>query len=188
MASQELQPIVLRVASVDQIFNPPDANPFSTNEGDALGEAALERALTRLQLHPLDKSAGVPLVVMLPPDQITHDLQQQLTLAIQRYCSARIEDNRLQIHLSRVRNAVGMVIVTLIVLLALLLAILLLATVLKDAPSIIRGMITAGVSVFAWVILWDPMEALLFNWVEPARENRALRRIMSMNVEVQPLT
>ena len=186
MASTAIEPIVLRVATVDQIFNPPDANPFSSNEDDALGEAALERAVVRLQVRPLRDSANIPLVVVLPPDQITDGLQPQLSAAIQRYCAARIEDNRLQIHLSRMRNAIGMVVVTLIVLAAVLLAYLLLATVLADAPDVVRGMITASVSIFAWVILWDPLEALLFDWVAPSREDRALRKIMSMKIEIQP--
>ena len=33
--------------------------------------------------------------------------------------------------------------------------------------------------------LWDPLEALLFDWAAPARENRALAHITDMHVVVQ---
>jgi hypothetical protein len=37
-----------------------------------------------------------------------------------------------------------------------------------------------------WVILWDPMEKLIFDWVTPALENRNLHGIMDMDLVVEP--
>jgi hypothetical protein len=33
--------------------------------------------------------------------------------------------------------------------------------------------------------MWDPLEALLFEWAEPARENRAFEQIMRMQLEIE---
>ena len=105
--------------------------------------------------------------------------------AIRRYCTARIEDNKRQTHVSRVQHGFGMVVVLLLTLVVMAIAALLLYTVLANSRAVLQGMIVAGVSVFAWVILWDPLESLLFDWAPPARENRTLRRIMAMPLTVE---
>ena len=186
MAENSQEPIVLRVDSVDQIFNAPDANPFAAGEGNILGEAALDRLLLQQQVQPRRDLASLPLVVALPADQITPDLEPQLAAAIQRYCAARIEDNQLQIRHSRLQHSVGLAIVFGVVVVAILLVLLLAATVLAGISALAQGMIAGALCVFAWVILWDPLEALLFEWVEPARENRVFAQIQQMRVTVQP--
>ena len=78
-----------------------------------------------------------------------------------------------------------MAVVLLLVLAVGAIVFLLLTTVLANASPVVQGMITGGLCVFAWVILWDPLEALLFDWVAPTRENRVLAQIMKMHVTVQ---
>ena len=185
MAANSDKPIVLRVDSVAEIFNAPDANPFAAGEGNILGEAALDRLLLRQQARPLRDLASIPLVVALPADQVTPDLEQRLAAAIQNYCAARIEDNRLQIRHSRLQHGVGMAVVLLLVVAVIAIVYLLLITVLANLSTIAQGMITGGLCVFVWVILWDPLEALLFDWVAPTRENHVFEQIMKMRVSVQ---
>ena len=185
MAVNSDTPVVLRVDSVDQIFNAPDANPFAAGEGNILGEAALDRLLLQQQVQPRRDLASIPLVVALPADQITPDLEPRLAAAIQSYCTARIEDNLLQIRHSRLQHGVGMAIVVLVVLFVAAIVLLLLTTVLADLPAVAQGLITGGLCVFTWVILWDPLEALLFDWVEPTRENRVFAQIQNMRVTVR---
>jgi hypothetical protein len=141
--------------------------------------------LTRLQLKPLHDWKHARLIVRLPPDQITPDLGDQLEQALDRYCRARIEDNDLQVHLSRRQHTFGMITVTVLVLAVIAVAYLLFTTIWADATDIVKTLVAASISVFAWVILWDPLEALLFDWAPPARENRALAHIMDMQVVVE---
>jgi hypothetical protein len=185
MAANSDKPIVLRVDSVAEIFNAPDANPFATGEGNILGEAALDRLLLRQQAHPLRDLASIPLVVALPADQITSELEPRLAVAIRSYCAARIEDNRLRIRHSRLQHGIGMAVVLLLVVVVIAIVYLLLTTVLANLSTTAQGMIAGGVCVFTWVVLWDPLEALLFDWVAPARENRVFAQIMKMRVSVQ---
>jgi hypothetical protein len=177
--------VVLEVETVDQIFNSFDANPFSELATAALGEAALERVVTRLQYQPLKDWDNAQLLVCLPPDQVTPDLQQRLSLAIDRYCQARIEQNDLQVKLGRRQHAIGMIAVTVLVLAVMAIAYLLFNTVWAGASDTVVYLVAGSISVFAWVILWDPLEALVFDWAPPARENRALAHIMDMDVVVQ---
>ena len=41
--------IVIRLDTIDQLFNAPDLNPFSGEEVDVLGEPAMMRVVRRLQ-------------------------------------------------------------------------------------------------------------------------------------------
>ena len=175
--------IVLELNSVDQLFNAFDADPFSELEGAALGEAGLERLVTRLQLTPLRKP--VDLIICLPAAEVPPGLAERLDGALDRYCQARIEENNLQVQLGRRQHTIGMVVVTVLVLAVMLIAYLLFTTVWAGASDLVKTLIAASISVFAWVILWDPLEALLFDWAGQARENRALAHIMEMRVVVQ---
>ena len=130
--------------------------------------------------------ASLPLVVALPADQITPDLVPQLAAAIHRYCAARIEDNLLRIRHSRLQHSVGLAIVFSVVVAAILLVVVLVAVVFTDLSALAQGMIAGAVCVFSWVILWDPLEALLFEWVEPTHARTAFfAQIQKMRVIVQ---
>ena len=114
MAASTGKDIVVRLDSIDQLFNAPDINPFSDEEVDVLGEPALLRAVRRLQAHRIRHWEGVKLILELPPNQITPDLEARTQEALSRYCAAKIEDNHLTIRLSRLRSLIGLGMVTVI--------------------------------------------------------------------------
>lgn len=180
------QDIVLKLNSIGELFNAPDVNPFTENEIDVLGEAALPHAVRQMLARRIRHWHEARLIIQLPPDQITPDLQAQTKAAVERYCTARIEDNRLTIRLSRVRSAFGLAMVTIISVVVIAVAWLLFNTIFAALPDEVGVVVAASISVFVWVILWDPMEKLLFDWVTPALENRHLHGIMDMDLVVEP--
>jgi hypothetical protein len=177
---------VIRLDTIDQLFNAPDINPFSSEEVDVLGEPALLRAVRRLQAHRVSNWDQVKLILELPSDQITPNLETRTQEALSRYCAAKIEDNRLQIRLSRVRSLIGLGMVTGISVVIIALAYLLFNSVFADASDTAKGIVAASISVFVWVILWDPMEKLLFDWVQPRLENNVLRKLQDIDIVVRP--
>ena len=180
------QDIVIRLDTIDQLFNAPDINPFSNEEVDVLGEPALLRAVRRLQAHRIRNWENVKLILELPADEITPDLEVRSHEALQRYCAAKIEDNRLQIRLSRARSLIGLGMVTAISIVLIALAYLLFNSVFAGASDTVKGVIAASISVFVWVILWDPMEKLLFDWVQPRLENNILRKLQDIAIVIRP--
>ncbi|NTU63100.1 MAG: hypothetical protein HGB05_06780, partial [Chloroflexi bacterium] len=119
-------------------------------------------------------------------DAITPELQAQTKAAVRRFCTAKIEDNRLTIRLSRVRSAIGLALVTIISVAVIIAALILFNTIFAAASDTVGVVVAASISVFVWVILWDPMEKLIFDWVTPAMENRNLRGIMDMDLVIEP--
>lgn len=186
MATTSNTDIVIRLETIDQLFNAPDIDPFSEEEVNVLGEAALLRAVRRLQAHRVRRWDDVRLVLELPADQITPGLEARTEEALQRYSAAKIEDNHLQIRLSRVRSLIGLALVTAISVVLIALAYLLFTRIIPDAPQTVQGVVVASISVFVWVILWDPMEKLLFDWVEPRMENNILRKLCALDIVIRP--
>jgi hypothetical protein len=179
------QDVVLKLNIISELFNAPDVNPFAENEIDVLGEAALPHAVRQMLARRTRHWHEARLVIQLPPDQITPDLRVQTQAAVRRFCTAKIEDNRLTIHLSRVRSTIGLAVVTIISVVVIALAWLLFNTIFSS-QSDAAVIVAFSISVFVWVILWDPMEKLLFDWVTPALENRYLRGIMDMDLIIEP--
>jgi hypothetical protein len=181
------QDVVLKLNTIGELFNAPEINPFSENAIDVLGEAALLHAARQMLGRRIRHWHEARLVIQLPPDQLAPDLQAQTQAAVQRYCTAKIEDNRLTIRLSRVRSAIGLAVVAIISAVVVGAALLLFSTIFAaQADTAIAALVMACISVFVWVILWDPMEKLIFDWVSPALENRILRGIMGMELVVEP--
>jgi hypothetical protein len=177
--------IVIRLDTIDQLFNAPDLNPFSEEEIDVLGEPAMIRVVRRLQARRVRNWEGVKLILELPADQITPGLEAQTEQALRRYSDAKIEDNRLQIRLSRIRSLIGLAMVTVISVVVIGIAYLLFNGVFTNAPQTVKGVVAAAISVFVWVILWDPMEQLLFDWVQPRLENNILRKVQDIDVVIR---
>lgn len=186
MNPSAVEDIVIRLDSIDQLFNAPDVNPFSDKEVNVIGEAGLLNAVQKLIAKRSLRWENVRFVIQLPPDQVTGSLEGELAKAVHRYCQAKIEDNALMIRLSRMRSLIGLGMVTVISIVLLGLGFLLLNTVLANAADAVQGLVAAAIGVFIWVILWDPMEALLFQWVQPALENRVLRKVSEVEFKVEP--
>jgi hypothetical protein len=41
------------------------------------------------------------------------------------------------------------------------------------------------VTIFIWATVWPPWERLVYEWVEPALENRLLHAITTMEIVIQ---
>lgn len=180
--------IVIRIDTINQLFNAPEINPFSNKVIDVLGESALTRTRRRLLGRPARNWDNARLVIKLPADKITPDLQLKTTEAVRRYVDAKIEDNMLTIRVSRTRGLIGLLIVIVISVIVLALTTLLLAGPLANVSEVARSWILAFVGIFVWVMLWDPLSKLLFEWVEPWLQSGILRRIKEMAIMIEPQT
>jgi hypothetical protein len=177
--------VVIAVSTVDDLFNAPSVNPFVDRDLRALGEPALGRAIRALQVGGLRDQRPVRLRIEFPADQITgDDRTSRVTEAIHRYCVAKMADNDESIHLTRRRARRGLQIAVALVLIFAALAYLLLTTLLAHAGSVVQALLIGSLSVFTWVVLWDTLEAWIFNPVPLTFENRALAKLRQADVVV----
>ena len=178
--------LVLQLRRIDELFNAPDADPFSSRAIDVLGEAGFDVVWKRMVRRWPQRPDLQRVIVQLPPDQLRPDLAETTRTAWQRYCTAKIEDNRQQRRFIT-RKALRLLgYSALILVFALALMVLFFAGPLQFLPEWLRAIISI-LAIYAFALAnWDALDSLLFDWVTPALENRNLRGIMDMDLVVEP--
>jgi hypothetical protein len=177
--------VVLELNDFDEMFNAPDANPFSTREVEILGEAGIDHLQKRIAQHwPWRRFTR--LTLRLPPDQIAPDSAEQTRVAIQRYCEAQIDKNRIQR-----RRAIQIGLRQLVIALPiLLLDVAVLYWLVNAAASEQIGFLGGVLAVLALfagsLAIWDAGESLAFNWVPFVLDDASYRTIRAMEVVVEP--
>lgn len=182
---QDKRAIAVEVATVDQLFNAPSVDPFSDREVEILGYSGLAYLVRQLQAHRRDWQ-HLRLIVRLPPDQIAPGSESRLIEAVRRYCRAKIEDNTLEVRLIRRRSGVALGILAAFVVAIIALAYFLFTGALSGTPMAAQYLVAGIISLFAWVTLWDVLEAFIFNPIPLMRESSTLRRIADLGIVVEP--
>ena len=96
MATQSDISAVFPLNHIDELFNAPSSDPFSSHEVDILGKSAMDCIANRVTRIWPRRPNAVHMTLQLPADQITPDLKEDTRIAVQRYCTDRIESNQLQ--------------------------------------------------------------------------------------------
>jgi hypothetical protein len=177
--------ILISIDTIDQLFNGSSINPFSDKTAVILGEAGLPYAIRQELGRGLRSWQGKRLIIRLPPDQIGADLQLQVTNAIRKYAQAKITQNDASIRISRWRSVIGLCLAILIAAALLTFLAMMTQTLLSSASDTVIGIFAGLVTIFIWSTVWNPWDRLVYEWIEPWRENRILRSLTKMEVVVQ---
>ncbi len=184
MNQRGLTDILVRVDTVDQLFNAPAIDPLSDKPAVLLAEPALAHAVRQELGRGLRDWRGRCLVIQLPADQITPSLAPQLVAGVRRYAAAKIAENKNIMRISRWRSFVGLIIAIGIVLALVLIATALNATLLAGASDGAKAALAGLLTIFIWATVWNPWDRLIYEWNEPFLENRILRSVDSMEIVV----
>ena len=187
MANASARDIVIRLENIEQLFNAPDLNPFSEEEVDVLGEPALLRAVRRLLAHRVRNWEGMRLILgaACRPDHTRAGTADTGCAAPLQRCQDRRQspDDPPVPHPQSARLGHGHSDFDRC---SRVLPICCLTAFSPGPPDSVKTLVAASISVFVWVILWDPMEKLLFDWVQPHMENTILRRIPTLDIVIRP--
>jgi hypothetical protein len=178
--------LVLPLRRIDELFNAPDADPFSSRELDILGEAGFDVVRKRMVRRWPRRPDLQRVIIQLPPDQITPALAETARAAWQRYCAAKIEDNRQQRRLTTRKALRLWGYAGLILLFALALMVLFFAGPLQFLPEWLRAIISI-LAVYAFALAnWDALDSLLFDWAPFVRDNTTYRLISQLDLGFEP--
>lgn len=178
--------VVVDVAHLEDLFNAPTINPLADRDLRAIGEPALVRAVREIQVAGLRDSRTVSLHIQLPAEEIAAAGDElQVAHAIRRYCAAKVADNAEMIHLTRRRARRGMEVAAALVVIFAAVAYVLLTTLFAQAGTVVQAVVVGSLSVFTWVVLWDTLEAWIFDPIPPTFENRALTKLQQAEIVVE---
>ncbi len=186
MSANDSADILISIETIDQLFNGSSINPFSDKPIVILGEAGLPYAIHQELGHGLRNWQGKRLVIQLPPNQIKPDLQQQVINAIKKYAKAKIAQNKASIRISRWRSIIGLCLAILIASALLIILLITTQTLLSSTSDTVIGITTGLVTIFIWATVWNPWDRLVYEWIEPWRENRILLSLIDMEIVIQP--
>lgn len=178
--------LVLQLQRIDELFNAPQADPFSSRAIDVLGEAGFDVVWKRMVRRWPQPPALQRVIVQLPSAQLTPDLAETTRAALQRYCAAKIEDNRQQRRFIT-RKALRLLgYAALILVFALALIFVFYVGPLSFLPGWLRGLLAILAAYAASLAIWDSLDSFLFDWAPFVRDNATLRLIGRLEVSVEP--
>jgi hypothetical protein len=186
MSELTTKEITVRLDDIAHLFVAPDFDPFSDQEGELLGQPGLAYVLR--QLGPASVRQGHPLrlTVQLPTDKITPDLKARAGQALDRFCQAHIADREAQLRVLRWNGWRSLPSAIIALGICLALSGLFLSERLAFLPYLVNQLLGQGFGIIAWVVLWHPVEAFLYDPIPLRREISALRYIAALEMVVEP--
>ena len=127
--------ILIRIDTIDQLFNDPAINPFSDKTPVILGEAAIPSVIRQSLSGGLFGWHGKRLIIQLPADQINPELQPQVMNAVRKYAEAKQVSNSATIRISRWRSLRGLIFAFIIASVLLAFLVIITSTWLADSSD-----------------------------------------------------
>ncbi len=160
----------LRLRRIEDFFRTPDLDPFSEWYEAYSDRPAIEYVIACVSDDP--STEHVELVVALPGEMVDGDTERLLLAAIDRYCNARLIAVKRQ---SARNNSRGWLMLAF----SIVVVAFFVWTAQRFAESSYESLAIAaeGLSIAAWVLLWHPLEALVFNRWDLRLDRRVLRTI-----------
>ena len=157
----------LRLQSIDDFFRTPDLDPFSEWYEAYSDKPAIEYVMDCVSDDP--RTEHVDVVVGLPREAVDGDSERRLYEAIDRYCNARLIANRRESVRNNSRGwlmmAFSIVVVAFFVWTA---------QRFSESSHTALSIAAEGLSIAAWVLLWHPLQELVFDRWDHRLDRRAL--------------
>jgi hypothetical protein len=171
--------LTLRYGDVNSLFEKPDVSPFSKDFLEYGTVPGVEYIYNELLANPALKR--VETTIVLPPDQITPDLERSTREAIRRYCLARSWEVGQSERALRWRALRALAVA-----LVLFVVYVLLQWKLQGIDILAIKVILEGLDILIWVALWFPLDALFFGLQSYDINSGNYKRAAQMQLKIEP--
>ena len=178
--------VLLPLRDMAQMFNAALVDPLSPSPPEVLGISGVQYVLEQLETRRSVEAET--LHVVLPDSKITPGLADDTRQALQRYAHYRIQKQQALARETRRRGR--RVTLAAVVLLAFFLALsqLFASDITEGMRPLLRKTLEYGFEIVGWVMLWHPIEVLVFEPIAIKHKITALRRLKQLRVVVEPET
>lgn len=171
----------------EHLFNAPSLDPLSESPAEIAGMSGVDYLLGQLQVAPKKMMADT-LVLRLPPETFTPGNADSVNEALQRYARVRIQ-NEMSAILTNRRYGLKVLSVALLMLTILVgLSALFAGDYVPWIPVVLRRPLEYGFEIVGWVMMWHPVEVLLFNPMSSRAKLNALRALSRIKIVIRPRT
>lgn len=168
--------ITLRLDRVERLFQP---TPFDWEHPQLPAGPAIESVVENFRSKRLPSDA-TRFVIKLTSQPVTPMLQADCANALREFCRQQAEASRQAVR--NFRRAGWLSLRVGMTLLAPALALSAMFDHFQPLPAVFNRLFSEGFLIIGWVVLWHPIEALLYDWVAPHRTARIYERIGQMEL------
>jgi hypothetical protein len=151
-----------------------------------MGQSAFSRVVRQLKpgwtLHARD----LRMTILLPDDQITPGLEEQVKVAVHRACRMKTEDNMTLLRTIRWNGIRQLPFSFAFLAVCVGLGTFFGSGIMPGIPVWLGTVLNEGFYIIGWVSLWGPTQSLLFDPLPVKRENRILLALMDIPIEIRP--
>jgi len=184
LTGDEAGELTVRLTDASHLFNAPPVDPMSPSPAEALGVAGVEHLLSRLYM---DKKLlqSRKLVLELPAEKIPNDGGERIMLALHRQAELRLAEQRRELR-NTYRNGWRALLIAL-GLLAICLGIssIFASDFTEGMRPLIRKTFEYGFEIIGWVILWHPVDVIVFEPLLIRWRIKSLKTLAAMQVVVR---
>lgn len=165
---------------MSHMFNAPLIDPLSPGLPDVLGISGAEYLLQQLEIRRPIKLRTVQVVV--PDGRFFPDLAGQTEHALHRYAECRIPQQQTLVLETRGHGWRLTGIATVLLAFFLAASSLFASELTAGLGPLLRKTLEYGFEIVGWVMLWHPIEVLVFQPIAIKTRIKALRRLMELRV------
>lgn len=176
MGDRRLYETTLELISLDDLFQAPMLSPFDPRFGDHSTMPAIEFVADEIYAGGSYRAARARFVVSDPIDRTADDVKE----AIRRWASARAVGLGHDVRATRWRGWRSLV--TGLVLFVVLIGI---AQIVAEQSDDILATLAEGLEVAAWVVLWFPLDTLIYSVWQHRLDRRSYAVVRDMEIELE---
>jgi hypothetical protein len=181
MPTNEIDKVSVQLKTIEELFDPPAANPF---EPDSRYLSGIDELAQQLAKRRLKEYKPTQVVISLPAQAIEPGLKEKTRAALARHADAQIEAAGVELDQLRRRGRFSLISAIVIILVAIV--VVWFIGWLNILPETVESFLVGGLSVFSWVAVWDPFNVYLYEWRVPVRTRRIFERLRQAEVVIQP--
>ena len=172
--------IIIDLTSIEQLFGQPSADPF---DPDSRYIAGIDEVVDQFQLLPHRQRREQQILITLPPQVIKPELEEETRAALRRYCEAKVDQSQRELNKVKRKAPRALLYSLVIVFIGLSLGALILSTAFfSDA---IKTLLSNGLTIFAWVALWEPAGIYLYEWIPLTRDKRLYQLLKELELSIE---
>jgi hypothetical protein len=179
MSNNGINKVSIQLKTIEELFAPPEANPFEPDSRYVSGIDELAQQMARFHL----RGNLAQVVITLSAQAIEPGLKEKVQTALGRYAAAQIETANIEIDQLRRRGRFSLISAIVIIILAI--AVVWFIGWLSLFGGTLQSFLVGGLSVFAWVAVWEPFGIYLYEWRSPARNRRIFEQLRQAEIVIR---
>ena len=181
--------LLLPLTDITHLFHAPPLNPISQSPTELLGLSGVDYLLSQLYLRSRKQTDQRRLVLLLENPPSAPDgpsvLADQTTRALHHYADARIQQLSLELRNTYRDGWRVLGLASIVLMICIALSALFASDYTAALRPIFRTTLEYGFEIVGWVVMWSPIDILVFSPRSLRFRIRALRALASATVIIQ---